>query len=72
MERLEYRGYNITADSYQDKETGMWVARAFIHPLDEAMNEEDGPITWEKEFETKQQADDFAADGAQYYVDSFF
>jgi len=70
-EKIEYKGYKIVADSYQDSEVNLWVPRAMIFPMDEAQNTE-MPMSWAREFETQLKADDFALEGARLYIDEFF
>lgn len=71
-EEIEYKGYNIATDSYKDDESGLWVPRALITPTPESSQNSEMPMSWEREFETQQEADDFALEGAQFYVDSNF
>lgn len=59
------------ANSYQDDETGKWIPYADIAPIDESPNDP-LPMSWEREFDTQQEADDFALDGAQFYIDQNF
>lgn len=71
MEEISHKGYKIVTESYEDDETGKWVPRALITPLDEAANSE-MPMNWEREFDTQLQADDFALEGAQLYIDNHY
>ncbi|MEX0877454.1 MAG: hypothetical protein WDZ40_01160 [Candidatus Spechtbacterales bacterium] len=70
-EEIEYKGYKITSQSYQDDESGKWVPSVLIVPMDEAQNSE-MPMSWEREFDEQAEADDFALEGAQFYVDSYY
>lgn len=74
-EQIDYRGYKITAESYQDDETGKWVPRAVIESLGIGSGEvplDQMPMSWEQEFDTARQAEDYALDGAKFYIDSYF
>ncbi|MEX0869905.1 MAG: hypothetical protein WDZ39_00560 [Candidatus Spechtbacterales bacterium] len=68
-EELDYKGYKITANSYKDEESGLWVPRASVTSIDEAQISE-MPLSWEREFDTGQQADDFALESAQIHIDT--
>lgn len=69
MQQIRHRGYQITATSFQnDRER--WVPRATIVPIDETANREESPFTWARDFATQEEADNFALEGAQLYIDS--
>lgn len=70
-QEIFHRGYRIIAESYKS-DTGKWIPKARIIPVDEAMAMEERPLNWPQEFETKLQADSFALDGAQLYIDSHY
>jgi hypothetical protein len=63
-----HRGYKIEADSYQN-ESAKWVPCSKITAVDESPEEPISPLSWQREFETQQEADDFAISGAQLYID---
>ena len=67
-EEITYRGYKIIGESYQNDE-GKWIPKARIIPETDSMNEEEGPMEWPELFNTQTEADDFALDGAQLYID---
>lgn len=71
MQEINYRGYNLKTDSYLDDETEKWVPRVFITPVD-ATPIKEMPLTWNKEFDNLQGADDFALEGAQFYIDNHY
>jgi hypothetical protein len=69
MEEFNYRGYTIQAQSYKN-ENGKWTPQAkVVHPKRGNTHLDKAPLTWSREFETQQQADDFAITGAQMYLD---
>lgn len=70
-EEIEFRGYRIAANSYQDDENGKWIPHADIMPLDESQNDP-MPMSWEREFSTQLEADDYALESAQLYISSTF
>ncbi len=63
-----HRGYRIIAESYKG-DKGKWIPRARIVPEQEAMNPEERPFSWPRTFDTEQDADDFALQAAQLYID---
>lgn len=68
-ETIFHREYKIIADSYQD-ENGKWAPQARIVPWHhEAVNIEESALRWPQEFDTMEEADDFALDGAEFYID---
>ncbi|OGZ57661.1 MAG: hypothetical protein A3F94_01270 [Candidatus Spechtbacteria bacterium RIFCSPLOWO2_12_FULL_38_22] len=71
-QQITYRGYKIETKVYQDKDTGKWVPRVAISALDEARNFEETPVTWEEEFDTQEEAENFALDGIEFYIDEKF
>lgn len=68
-EEITFRGYKIQASSFQNND-GKWVPQAAIIPIDEAANQEEAPLTFERDFDTQLEADDYALDSAQLYIDS--
>ncbi|MDX1608293.1 MAG: hypothetical protein R3251_03735 [Candidatus Spechtbacterales bacterium] len=70
MEEIEYNGYKIISESYQDEETGKWVPSAVVLPTSESSPNSEMPMSWEREFDTRQEAEDFATEGAQFYIDN--
>ena len=71
-QEMSYRGYKVETKVYQDKETQKWVPRVAIVAVDEAKNFEETPITWEEEFDTQEEAENFALDGIEFYIDEHF
>ncbi|MEX2008351.1 MAG: hypothetical protein WD850_02610 [Candidatus Spechtbacterales bacterium] len=71
MQEIEYQGYRITAEAYQDPGTGKWVPRAFLHadeegdPLTQDANQ---PLTWMNTFGTQEEAEDYALESAQLRI----
>ncbi len=63
-----YQGYYIEPDSCQD-EKGRWVPRASIYPTKGQPSKEIAPLVWQKVFDNKREADDFALQGAELYID---
>lgn len=72
MQEMDYRGYHIETKVYKDHETGKWVPRVTISATDEAKNFEETPVTWEEEFDTQEEAENFALDGIEFYIDEHF
>lgn len=70
-QEIIFRGYKIEAKSYMDDNTDKWIPYAIITPVDEAQNKE-MPMSWQREFDTLQGADDFALDGAEFYIANHF
>lgn len=69
MEDFNYRGFHIQGQSFKN-ENEKWVPQAkIIHPDGETVHPEEAPLTWSREFETEQEANDFALDSAQVYID---
>jgi len=71
-QKIVYRGYRIETKVYQDKNTKKWVPRVSIVALDESKNFEETPVSWEEEFDTKEEAENFALDGIEFYIDEHF
>ena len=71
-QEIIYRGYRVTTSVYQDKDTGKWVPRANIVAIDEAKNFEETPMTWQKEFDTQVEAENFVLDGVEFYIAEHF
>ncbi len=68
---VEYQGYEIIGDSYMN-ENGKWTAQAKINAVDSGAKRPDYPILcWQEEFESEQQANEYAAQSAQIYIDCF-
>lgn len=65
-EGITHREYNIKSASYQDS-TGKWIPQALISSGEKKPEE---PLTWNKKFDSKAKADDFALQGAILYIDS--
>lgn len=70
-QEIKFRGYDIRAESYQDDDTNKWIPHVIISPVDETPNNE-LPMSWEREFDTQEEADSFALDGAEFYIDNHF
>lgn len=68
-EEIEYKGYRLQARSYRDQESQKWVPYIVLTPIDEAQTSE-MPMSWECEFDSQLEADDYALDGAQFYIDN--
>lgn len=71
MQEIMFRGYNLRAESYEDDDTGRWIPHVIISSVDESPNKE-MPMSWEREFETQEEADSFALDGAEFYIANHF
>ena len=71
MQEIMFRGYNLKAESYKDDETEQWIPYVIISSVDESPNKE-MPMSWEREFETQEEADSFALDGAEFYIGNHF
>lgn len=71
-QEIIYRGYRITTNVYQNQDTGKWVPRASIVAIDEAKNFEETPMTWEREFDTQEEAENFVLDGMEFYINEKF
>ena len=73
MQTIDHKGYKIEALSYPSDE-GKWIPYAKVTPIkgSASQNVEEAPLTWEREFGTQIEADDFALQGAQLYIDSNF
>lgn len=69
MQEIRHRGYLIRAHSYQ-KSNGKWAPKAEILSLDESQVQIAPPLEWQNEFENQTQADDYALEGAQFYIDN--
>ena len=66
---LIHRNYKIEADSYLDENTKKWVPRATVISLDRNKPEQ-RPLAWQREFDGQTEADSFALQGAQFYIDN--
>ena len=71
-QEVTYRGYKIETKVYEDKDTCKWVPPVAITAVDEAKNFEETPVTWEEEFDTQEEAENFALDGIEFYIDEKF
>ena len=69
MADIEYRGYSIQANSYKDDE-GKWIPQVLITPPKGIAQEMNEPLTWERKFDTKEEADSFALDGGEFYINN--
>lgn len=72
MQELVYRGYRVETKVYQNKETGKWVPRVSVSAVSESKNFEETPVTWEREFNTREEAENFVLDGIEFYIDEHF
>jgi hypothetical protein len=70
-EEIEFRGYRITANSYQDDMSGKWIPYADIMPIADTPNDP-LPMSWEREFDTQLEADDYALESAELYISATF
>ncbi|MDX1535935.1 MAG: hypothetical protein R3346_04210 [Candidatus Spechtbacterales bacterium] len=70
MQEEKYNDYTIQSNAYQDEETDKWVPQAKILRADQ--NEEEYPLTWEREFDTREEAESFAMQSAQFYIENHF
>lgn len=73
MQEEQYNDYLIKGDAYQNEESKGWVPRAVIlRQGQESGREEEFPLTWEREFETQEEAESFALQSAQFYIETHF
>lgn len=66
--KIFHRGYVIVANSYCN-DRGEWVPRASLKPKDDELNREEMPLHWNHTFTTRLEADDFALEAAELYLD---
>lgn len=73
MQEEQYNDYIIRGDAYKDDDTNKWVARAIIVKGEQdSGREEEYPLTWEREFDTREEAENFAMQSAQFYIETHF
>ncbi len=69
---ITYHEYFIESASYKGAHD-KWVPQAKIYPVEKGKPSLDFPLlTWQKEFNSQQQADDFAISSAQIFIDNKF
>lgn len=73
MQEEQYNEYLIEGTAYQDEDTERWVPQATIKQVrEEGGPRENYPLTWEREFDTREEAEAFAVQSAQFYIDNHF
>ena len=70
MQAINHKNYRISATAFKN-EGGKWVGQAKVQSLKGELNVIQNPMIFDNEyFETREEAEDFALDGAQFFIDS--
>lgn len=73
MQEEQYNDYIIKGEAYKDEDTSKWIAHATIlRTGQESGREEEYPLTWEREFDSREEAESFAVQSAQFYIETHF
>jgi hypothetical protein len=70
MQAIKYNEYTIIGTAFK-ADDGKWVGQAELRPVTGNPIEIQEPLVFDHErFDTKQEAEDFAMDGAQFFIDT--
>ena len=72
MQQINYNNFIIRATAFQD-DTGRWIGQASILPMRGEMDATriKDPMVFDNEvFDSQMEAEDFALDGAQFFIDN--
>ena len=72
MQEMQYRGYKIVSEALR-LEDEKWIGKATILPLLDTQNTEESALVFDnEEFDSSIDAESFALDSAEFYIDENF